>query len=231
MCGCESWTVKMAEGWRIDAFELWCWRRLLRVPWTVRSSNQLILKEINSESSLEGLILKLKLQSFGHLMRRANSLEKTLMLGKIEGRRRRGRQRMSGWMASQTWWTWVWVKSRRQWRTEKPGVLLSTGSQRGRLNNNSVARESNINLFCFWRPEMGGVKVWARCFSSGAGVCSPASGNFWRLLALLACGHTAPVLLPGSRDWLLLICPQIACGFPFYKNAGIYTECPSRHSR
>jgi hypothetical protein len=95
MYGCESWTVKKAERRRIDAFELWCWRRLLRVPWTSRRSNQSILKEISPECSLEGLMLKLKLEYFGHLMQRVDSFEKTLMLGKIEGRRRRGRQRMS----------------------------------------------------------------------------------------------------------------------------------------
>ena len=92
--GCESWTIKKAQHRRIDAFELWCWRRLLRVPWTVRRTNQSILKEINPGCSLEGLMLKLKLQCFGHLMRRADSFEKTLMLGKIEGKRRRGWQRV-----------------------------------------------------------------------------------------------------------------------------------------
>ena len=94
MYGCESWTIKKAEHRRMDAFELWCWRRLLRVPWTARRSNQSILKEISLEYSLEGLMLKLKLQSFGHLMRRTESLEKTRVLGKIEARRRRGQQRM-----------------------------------------------------------------------------------------------------------------------------------------
>ena len=94
MYGCESWTIKKSEHQRIDAFELWCWKRLLRVPWTARKSNQPILKEISPEYSLEGLMLKLKLQYLGHLMRRTDSLEKALMLGKIEGRRRRGRQRM-----------------------------------------------------------------------------------------------------------------------------------------
>ena len=94
MYGCESWTVKKAEHRRIDAFELWCWRRLLRVPWTARRSNQSILKEINPGISLEGMMLKLKLQYFGYLMRRVDSLEKTLMLGEIEGRRRRGQPRM-----------------------------------------------------------------------------------------------------------------------------------------
>ena len=101
MYGCESWTVKKAEHQRIDAFELWCWRRLLRVPWTARRSNQWILKEVNPEYSLEGLRLKLKLQYFGHLMRRADSLKKILILGKIEGKRKRGRQRMK-WLNSIT---------------------------------------------------------------------------------------------------------------------------------
>ena len=103
MYGCEGWTVKKAERRRIDAFELWCWRRLLRVPWTARRSNQFILKEISPGCSLEGLILKLKLQYFGHLIRRVDSLEKTLMLGGIGGRRRRGRRRMR-WLDGITDW-------------------------------------------------------------------------------------------------------------------------------
>jgi len=101
MCGYKSWTIKKAESRRIDAFELWCWRRLLRAPWTARRSNQFILKKINPEYSLKGLMLKLKLQYFGHLMWRTDSSEKTLMLGKIEGRRRRGWQRM-GWLDGMT---------------------------------------------------------------------------------------------------------------------------------
>ena len=128
MYGCGSWTIKKTERGRIDAFELWCWRRLLRVPWTARRPNQSILKEISPECSLERLMLKLKLQYYGHLMRRTDSLEKTLMRGKIEGRRRRGRQRMrrldginnpmdmtfnSG--------SWLW--------TGRPGVLCFMGSQ------------------------------------------------------------------------------------------------------
>ena len=116
-------------------FELWCWRRLLRVPWTARRSNQsilkeIILKEISPGCSLEGLMLKLKLQYFGHLMWRADSFEKTLMLGKIEGDRRKGQQRMSGWMASPTQWTWVWVNSGSWWWTGRPDVLWFMGSQR-----------------------------------------------------------------------------------------------------
>ena len=128
MYGCESWTIKKTECQRIDAFALRCWRRLLRVPWTARS-NQSILKEINPEFSLEGLMLKLKFQYFGHLMQRADSLEKTLMLGKTEGKRRMGQQRMR-WFDGTTQWTWVCVNSGRWWWTGRPCVLQSMGSQR-----------------------------------------------------------------------------------------------------
>ena len=128
--GCESWTIKKAEHRRVDAFELWCWRRLLRVPCTARRSNQSILKEISPEYSLEGLMLKLKLQYFGHLMWRGDSLEKTLMLGGIEGRRRRGWQRMKWLDGITNWWTWVWVDSGSWWWTGRPGVLPSMGLQR-----------------------------------------------------------------------------------------------------
>ena len=119
--GCESWTIKKAEHWRIDAFELWCWMRFMWVPWTAKRSNQSILTEISPEYSLEGLMLKLKLQYFGHMMQRTDSLEKTLMLGKIKGWRRRGLQRMR-WLYL-TQWTWVWASSRSWWWTGKPVVL------------------------------------------------------------------------------------------------------------
>ena len=129
--GSDTWTIKKAEHQRIDAFELWCWKRLLRVPWTARRSNQSILKEISPECSLEGLILKLKLQYFGHLMRRADSFEKTLMLGKIEGRRRRGWQRMI-WLDSITNSTaiglgglWELVTDREAWSAVVHGVTKS----------------------------------------------------------------------------------------------------------
>ena len=128
--GCESWTIKKAECRRTDAFELWCWRRLLRVPWTARRSNQSILKEICPERSLEGLMLKLKLQYFDHLMRRTDSLEKTLMLGKTEGRRRRGWQRMRWSDGITDLMDMSWASSGSWWWTGNPGVLHSTGSQR-----------------------------------------------------------------------------------------------------
>ena len=140
MYGCDSWTIKKAECRRIDAFELWCWRRLLRVPWTARRSSQSMLKEISPEHSLEGLMLKLKLQYFGHLMWRADSMEKTVMLGKTEGRRRRGRRRMRWLDGIIDSVGMSWASSGRLWRPGKAGVLQSMGSESDTtqwLNNNS----------------------------------------------------------------------------------------------
>ena len=128
--GCESWTIKKAENWRTDAFELWCWRRLLRVPWTARRSNQSIQKEISPEYSLEGLILKLELQYFGHLMQELTHLKRPWCWERLKAGGEGDDRGWDGWMASPTQWTWVWVNPGRWWRTGRPCVLQSMGSQR-----------------------------------------------------------------------------------------------------
>ena len=148
MYGCESWTVKKAERRRIDAFELWCWRRLLRVPWTARRSNQSILKEIIPGISLEGMMLKLKLQYFGHLMWRVDSLEKTLMLGGIGAGGEGDNREWDGWMASPNQWTWVWVNSRSWWWTGRPGMLRFMGSQRVGHDWATELNWTDINEIC-----------------------------------------------------------------------------------
>ena len=131
MYGCEIWTIKKDEHWRAGAFEPWCWQRLFRVPWTARRSNQFILKEISPEYSLEGLMLKLKLQYFGHLMLRIDSFEKTLIEDwRLEVGGEGDYRRWDGWMTSVTQWTWVWVSSRSWWWAGRPGMLQSMGSQR-----------------------------------------------------------------------------------------------------
>ena len=130
--GCESWTIKKAELWRTDAFELWCWRRLLSIPWTARRSNQSILEEISPGCSLEGLMLKQKLQYFGHLMQRANSFEKTLMLERLRAGGAEGDRGWDGWMASLIWRMWVWVNFGCWWWTGRPGILRFMGLQRVR---------------------------------------------------------------------------------------------------
>ena len=183
MYGCESWTIKKAEHRRIDAFELWYWRRLLRVSWTARRSNQSILKEINPEYSLEELMLKLKLQYFGHLMQRTDSLEKTLMLGKIEGRKRRGRQRMRWLDGITNSRTWVWVDSGSWWWTGRPGVLWFMGSQRV---GHDWATELNCTVFC--------QKLFLHLLRWSHGFCSSVYWydvshwlicGYWKILAFL----------------------------------------------
>ena len=162
MYGCESWTVKKAECRGTDAFELWCWRRLLRVPWTARISNLSILRQISPGWSLERLMLKLKLQYFGHLMGRVDSLEKTLM---PEGLRAGGEgddRGWDGWMASPTRWTWVWVNSRSLWWTGRPGELQFMGSQRvghdwaTELTNYVVSEKKKKDILC-WGDELSTV--------------------------------------------------------------------------
>ena len=192
MYGCKSWSIKKAECWKTEAFELWCWRRHLRVPWTARRSYQSILKEISLEYSLEGLMLKLKVQYFGHMMWRTDSLEKTLMLGKIEGVRRRDDWGWDGWMASPTQWTWVWVHSGSWWWTGRPGVLGSMGLQRVGVHWATELTELNWWLW---------VNVWTLLYITwvyaevSMGVCLLNALNdlrhFWvnidALLALLIC--------------------------------------------
>ena len=154
MYGCKSSTVKKAECWRIDAFKLWCWRRLLRVPWTARRSNQSVLKEISPECSLEGWMLKLKLQFFGHLMRRTDSLDKTLLLGRIEGIKRRGRQRLR-WLDCITYSMdmslskhWEIMKDQEAWRAAVHGVAESQ-TWSWRLNDNNPNRTKLNSALCF----------------------------------------------------------------------------------
>ena len=161
MYGCGSWTIKKAVCRRIDALELWCWRRLLRVPWTARRSNQSILKEISPGISLERMMLKLKLQPFGHLTRRVDSLEKILMLGGIGAGGEGDDRGWDGWMASLTRWTWVWVNSGSWWWTGRPGVLQFTESQRVR---HDWATELNWTEQVSLRWTISFSKLAVRCF-------------------------------------------------------------------
>ena len=145
--GCKSWTVKKAGHWRIDAFELWCWRRLLRIPWTARRSNQSILKEISPGISLQGMMLKLKLQYFGHFMRRVDWLEKTFCWEGLGAGGVGDDREWDGWMASLTQCTWVWVNSGSWWWTGRPGVLRYMGSQRVGRTEWLNWTELNISIY------------------------------------------------------------------------------------
>ena len=196
MYGCESWTVKKAEHWRIDAFEPWCWRRLLRVPWTARRSNQSILKEISPGISLEGMMLKLKLQYFGHLMQITDSFEKTLILGKFEGRRRRGRQRMR-WLDGNTdSMNMIWVKSRSWWWTGRPGVLRFMGSQR-------VGHD--------WATELNWI-ILLSCFLSSYSMNQKLHFNLSESILALYCLSVNKITL---FLYTLILSPQFWCYYSY----------------
>ena len=180
MYGCESWTIKKAEHQRIDAFKLWYWRRLLRVPWRARRFNRSILKEVSPEYSLGGLMLKLKLQYFGHLMQRTDSFEKTLLLGKIEGGKRRGHQRMRwfGWMVSLIQWAWVWVNSRSWWCTGRPGVLYSPWGCKVR-HNWATELNSYVDVVCRWGFPHSSVGKESTCNAGVKWSHSVVSDSLW----------------------------------------------------
>ena len=170
MYGCESRTIKKAEHQRIDAFELRCWRRLLRVPWTARRSNQSILKEISPGCSLEGLILKLKLPYFGHLMWRVDPLERPWCWEGLGAGGEGDETGWDGWMASLTWWAWVWVSSGSWWWTGRPGVLRFMGSQRVRYDWVTELNWTNskYNLMCGFKRSFVTISQWMSCTSRRA---------------------------------------------------------------
>ena len=207
MYGCENWTLKKAECQRIDAFELWCWKRLLRVPWTARRSNQSILKEISPGYSLEGLMLKLRLQFFGHLIWRTDSFEKTLMVGEGDDR---------GWMASPTGWTWVWVNSGSWSWTGRPGMLQSMGSQSQTwLTELNWTESVKITFICTWKQK-------SLCDSLCCCICSLAV--VWNWTCHISEPHLRGMPVPTCSSqcrcfWLIAFSKQLMLffhGFPLH---------------
>ena len=152
MYRCKSWTINKAECWRTDAFELWCWRRLLRIPWTAKWYNQSILKEISPEYSMEGMILKLKLQYFGHLMWKLSPWKRPWCWERLKVGGEGDNRGWDGWMASPIWWTWVWANSRSWWWTRKPGMLQSVGLQRAR--HDWVTKLNWTDIIAMWIREI-----------------------------------------------------------------------------
>jgi len=210
MYGCESWTVKKDEHQRIDAFELWCWRRLLRVPWTARRSNQPILKEVSPGCSLEEQMLKLKLQCFGHLMRRVDSLEKTWCWEGLGAGGEGDDRGWDGWMASPTRWTWVWVNSGSWWWTRRPGVLQFMGLQRV---GHYWATELN------WSPYL----TWPHCSIWLSWLLFPPWNTFtW----LNICVPTSPDFSDGSwiQSPLLIPLYLTANGLKYIKQVKIHND-------
>ena len=187
MYGCESWTIKKAECQRTDVFELWCWRRLFRVLWTARRSNQCILKEIRPECSLEGLMLKLRLQYFGHRMRSADSMERPSCWERLKTGGEGDNRGWDGWMASSTQWTWVWVNS-RSWRwTGRPGVLQSMGSQRvGHDWANELNRTEVSSMPIFWK---GFLSKWVLTLPKAFSASTEMIIWFLSFSLLVSCYH------------------------------------------
>ena len=237
--GCESRTIKKAEHWWIDAFQLWGWRRFLRFPWTARRSNQSILKEISPGYSLEGLMLKLKLQYFGHVMRRADSFERPLCWERLKmggGGDDRG---WDGWMASLTQWTWVWVKSGSWWWTGRPGVLQSMGSQRvghdwaTELNWIELLSNSSIQILISCFAQIFHLTVYfsfEHFYFALVNNAVMVSGEQWRDSAILVhVSHFPQTLscpdchMTWTRDSILLIIVQMPMETPFNLLIKIYS--------
>ena len=220
MFGCESWTVKKAEWWRIDVFELCCWRRLLRVLWTARRSNQSILTEISPGYALAGLMLKLKLQHFGYLMWRTDALEKTLILGKIEGGRRKGWQRMR-WLDGITDLVdMVWVNSRSWWWTGRPGVLQSMGSQ---IVGHDWVTELNWTELCAVVQSLSHVWIFSAPWTT-AHQPSLSITNSWSVLKLMS----IELVMPSSH---LILCHTVLLPPSIFPSISVFSNESALHIR